>query len=171
MEFVPTFSWFNPKIAENVNFWWKKRGEYKASWKQIRMFIFSLLLPVDWRMHWKWDFNAIQGNPCSGLHLTSPAHSDWMETIFSFNKRFFWQLPGSKRFAQNWLYPAPIFWASDAQSDWRWEYLHSVSLSRNVIPAAAFFSISKEWIFQLRVPLPWIYANPMAPSRYDPVFV
>ena len=37
----------------------------------------------------------------------------------------------------------PIFWASDYQSDSRWEYLHSISLSQNVIPTAAFLRIQR----------------------------
>ena len=143
MESVPTaYIGVYPKIAENVNFWWKKGGRW-IYMELETMFIFSLLLSVDWWMHTGNEiltqFKKIHVQGCTWLLLHT---QDWMETIFSFNSRFFWQFPGSKRFAQNWLYPAPIFWASDDQSDSRWEYLHSISC-RSKCNSTGSFSLQR----------------------------
>ena len=72
--------------------------------------------------------------------------ADSMETIFSFNSHFFWHR-SSKRFVQNWLFsdkdlPKGLrkigfillsFEHPTINLTWRWEYLHSIFLSQNVI--------------------------------------
>ena len=150
---------------------WQKKGANMQLARNPRNYLLSF---GSADAHWKWDFNSILFKGAGAqIHVqgcTWLVHTfriEWKPFSHSTRASFDTDPKGLRKIG----FIPPIFWAWDYQSDPRWKCLHSIFLSQNVIPPAAFLWIQTEWVFQFKVSLSSIYANPMEPSRYDPVFV
>ena len=140
MEFAPTF-----KCFLNWGKCWKKRGECIQVETNPKSYLLSLL-SVDWPVHtgneiltqfFSREEAQIHVQGCTWLLLHT--RIEWEPFSHSTRASFDTDPKGLWKIG----FIPPIFWASDYQSDSRWEYLHSISLSQSVIPTAAFFRIQR----------------------------